>query len=63
MSVLRQINVSHRQLLNFMPMGASNCYPALMHSGVFNVLHELRSADVGLADDRMPAEIGHSSAG
>jgi len=33
----------------------------MMHGGVVNVPHELRSAEVGLADDCLPAE-GRSSA-
>ncbi len=35
-------------------MGGNNSHPALMHSGVFNVPHELRSAEVGLADACLP---------
>jgi hypothetical protein len=33
-----------------------------MHSGVFNVPHELRSAEVGVAESAFAAVVGHSSA-
>ena len=33
-----------------------------MHSGVFNVPHEFRSVEVGLADECLPVEEGHSAA-
>jgi hypothetical protein len=42
---------------------ANNSYSTLMPSGVFNVPHELRSAEVGLADECLPAEVGHADAG
>ena len=42
--------------------GANDCYPALMYCGVFNVPCHLGAAEVGQADDCLPAELGHFSA-
>jgi hypothetical protein len=45
------------------PMGgAGSSHLASGHSGVFNLLRELRSVDVGLADECLRAAAGHTSA-
>ncbi|MGA2259060.1 MAG: hypothetical protein ABSG53_30685, partial [Thermoguttaceae bacterium] len=46
-----------------LPVGDSNSHRTLMHSGVFNMPRELRSAEAGLADECLRAEVGHADAG
>ena len=45
-------------------MGASDCYPILMHSGVFSVPCRPRGRmQSGVFRDCLPAEEGHTAAG